>query len=251
VNSILNRILYFHDTMRGRRKVFRIEAINGAAAQAGTAGAWHTAHHEIMAELKALRAIVEPQEAIQQMLDAYRGQIAEAHKLKAELDVISTAIARTKTEIATLHLTGFEGPEMARVTGELDAVVAATEQATQQILGAAEFIDQAADTLGASVRSEQDRRLAADIQEQIVRVFEACNFHDLTGQRIAKVVATLSFIEAHIARMIDIWGGLDAFADVTPEAMAVRTGERRLLNGPRLNGAAGHADQAEIDVLFS
>jgi len=64
-------------------------------------------------------------------------------------------------------------------------------------------------------------------------------------------VATLKFIEAHIARMVDIWGGIEAFAEVTPEAMAARAGERALLNGPRLPGAAGHADQDEIDALFA
>jgi chemotaxis protein CheZ len=233
-----------------RRKIFRIEATNGAAP-AVAPGNSHASHHEIMAELKALRAIIEPQEAIQQVLDAYRMQIAEAHKLKAELDLISTAIARTKTEIATLHVTGFEGPEMTRVTDELDAVVDGTELATQQILAAAEVIDQSANTLSASVRSGQDRMLAADIQEQVVQVFEACNFQDVTGQRIGKVVATLRFIETHIARMVEIWGGLDAFADVAPAAMAAVAGERGMLNGPRLAGDAGHADQDEIDALFA
>jgi chemotaxis protein CheZ len=233
-----------------RRKIFRIEATNGMA-HAGAAGNSHASHHEIMAELKALRAIIEPQEAIQQVLDAYRTQIAEAHKLKAELDLISTAIARTKTEIATLHITGFEGPEMTRVTDELNAVVDSTEQATQQILTAAEVIDQSANTLSASVRSGHDRMLAADIQEQVVQVFEACNFQDVTGQRIGKVVATLRFIETHIARMVEIWGGLDAFADVAPAAMAAVAGERGLLNGPRLAGDAGHADQDQIDALFA
>jgi chemotaxis protein CheZ len=233
-----------------RRKIFRIEATTGAA-HARAAGNSHASHHEILAELKALRAIIEPQEAIQQVLDAYRTQIAEAHKLKAELDLISTAIARTKTEIATLHVTGFDGPEMTRVTDELDAVVDGTEQATQQILAAAEVIDQSADTLSASVRSRQDRMLAADIQEQVIQVFEACNFQDIAGQRIGKVVAALKFIETHIARMVEIWGGLDAFAEVAPAAMAARAGGKGLLTGPRLAGDAGHADQDEIDALFA
>jgi chemotaxis protein CheZ len=55
----------------------------------------------------------------------------------------------------------------------------------------------------------------------------------------------------HVARMIEIWGGLDAFAEVTPEALAARAGERRLVNGPRLAGEPGHAGQDEIDALFA
>jgi chemotaxis protein CheZ len=238
--------------MQPRRKLFRIEAFNAAAAPTGAAGGHHVAHHEIMAELRALRALVEPQEgAARQIIDACKTQIAEAQKLKAELDLISTAIARTKTEIATLQVAGFEGPEMARVTHELDAVVDGTEQATQQILAAAEFIDQSANTLCASVRSEQDRMLAADIQEHVLRIFEACNFQDIAGQRISKVVATLKFIETHIARMVEIWGGLEAFADAAPEAMAARAGGKGLLKGPRLFGEPGHADQHKIDALFA
>ena len=61
------------------------------------------------------------------MIDAYKAQIAEAAKLKGELDLIHDAINQTKQEIATVHVTGFEGPEMARVTNELDAIVGGTE----------------------------------------------------------------------------------------------------------------------------
>jgi chemotaxis protein CheZ len=43
-----------------------------------------------------------------------------------------------------LHGKSFSGDEMAKVTGELGAVVGGTEEATQQILEAAEAIDQAA-----------------------------------------------------------------------------------------------------------
>ena len=48
-----------------------------------------------------------------------------------------------------MHVTGFEGPEMARVTNELDAIVGGTERATEQILGGAEEIDQMAHDAGA------------------------------------------------------------------------------------------------------
>ena len=238
--------------MQGRRKFFRIEAMNGSAPATRAAGELSCVHHdEIIAELKALRSLVEPQENVtRQMIEAYKSQIAEAHKLKAELDLISEAISKTKTEIATLHVNGFEGPEMARVTHELDAIVGGTEHATQQILTVAELIDQAANTLSAAVRNEQDRTLAADIQEHVIRIFEACNFQDVTGQRICKVVATLKFIETHVMRMIEIWGGLEAFREVTPHALAAPD-RRALLNGPRLPSEVGHVDQDEIDALFA
>jgi len=238
--------------MGASRKIFRIEAMNARSSPLtpGT-NAPSLDHGEIMAELKALRSIIAPQEVTQKVLDAYKGEIAEAQKLKAELDIIYAAINKTKREIATLHVTGFEGPEMTRVTQELDAIVGGTEGATEQILAAAEAIDQTANNLAAAVKNERDQALAHDISEYVVNIFEACNFQDITGQRITKVVATLKFIEKHIIRMIDIWGGLESFKDVTPEAVAERSGEKKLLNGPKLDNEVGHASQDEIDALFA
>jgi chemotaxis protein CheZ len=205
-----------------------------------------------MSELRSLRSLVKPAEQVtQQMIDAYKAQITEAAKLKGELDLIHDAINKTKQEIATVHVTGFEGPEMARVTNELDAIVGGTESATETILSGAEDIDQMATTLLARLKDEQNHALASDIQDRVIKIFEACNFQDLTGQRITKVVATLKFIETHIVRMMEIWGGLEAFKDIEAERIAEREGDAKLLNGPKIEGEVGHASQDDIDSLFA
>src|SRR5206468_10593458 len=136
------------------------------------------------------------------LLETYRAQIEQCAKLKVELDLICDAINRTKREIAVLHGTSFNGEEMAKVNGELGAVVGGTEQATQQILEAAEAIDQAASALAKVTSHDQQRLLSEEIQERVVSIFEACNFQDLTGQRISKVMATMKFIEHHITVMM-------------------------------------------------
>jgi chemotaxis protein CheZ len=240
--------------MQARRKAFRVETMDRVTAPANDHANGHvsTYHEELMAEMRALRALVKPSEQVTaQMIDAYKAQIAEAAKLKGELDLISDAINRTKQEIATVHVTGFEGPEMARVTNELDAIVGGTESATETILSAAEEIDQLASTLVARLKDTQDQALVADMQERVIKVFEACNFQDLTGQRINKVVGTLKFIETHIVRMMEIWGGLDAFKGIEAETIAAREGDAALLNGPKVEGEAGHASQDDIDSLFA
>jgi len=239
--------------MQARRKAFRVETMGRVTGRAnGQAQTHHHSHDEIMSELRALRSLVKPQEEVtQQMIHAYKAQIAEAAKLKGELDLIQDAINQTKREIATVHVTGFEGPEMARVTNELDAIVGGTETATETILSSAEDIDQTVQTLLARLKDDQDRALGADIQERVIKIFEACNFQDLTGQRINKVVSTLKFIETHIVRMMEIWGGLDAFKDIEAEKPAEREGDARLLNGPKNDGEVGHASQDDIDSLFA
>ena len=110
--------------MNSKRKIFRIEATNGGTRSAPALRDRSPGYDHIIAELKALQSLVQPREELtERMVDSYKAQIAEAQKLKAELDIIQEVITRTKHEIATLHVTGFEGPEMSRVTHELDAIV--------------------------------------------------------------------------------------------------------------------------------
>ena len=226
-------------------------------------------HREIMNELRAIRAQMGaprpgssaakegngetvPREVADAhaMLETYRAQIEQCEKLKVELDLIYDAITRTKREIAVLHGKSFNGEEMAKVNGELGAVVGGTEEATQHILEATEAIDNAATALSRVTSPDQQKLLSEEIQERVVSIFEACNFQDLTGQRITKVMATMRFIEQHIYEMMEIWGGVDAIRAHAPPIVDTREGDARLLNGPKLDGDVGHASQDDIDALF-
>jgi chemotaxis protein CheZ len=222
-------------------------------------------HHEIMTELRAIReqmararGQVDPTQAVDDhgvdntpaMIESYRAQIEQCEKLKVELDLIHDAISKTKQEIALLHGRSFNGNEMAKVTGELGAVVGGTEEATQQILEAAEAIDEAASSIAKTKSAELQERFSQDIQERVVSIFEACNFQDLTGQRISKVMTTMRFIENHINIMMDIWGGVDAIKKHAPAIADDRVGDARLLNGPKGIDDEGHASQNDIDAMF-
>ena len=254
--------------MATHRKRYRIEEVQyGTTPMPELAsGDVSQSHSEIMSELRAIRAqmaaphrgadgdgsadaAAEVNDA-RALLQTYRAQIEQCEKLKIELDLIHEAINRTKQEIAMLHGKSFEGDEMARVTGELGAVVGGTEQATQQILEAAESIDQAASALAKVTSPDQQIQLAEDIQERVVSIFEACNFQDLTGQRISKVMTTMRFIEHHINVMMEIWGGVDAIKAHAPAIVDDRVGDARLLNGPKGLNDDGHASQDDIDALF-
>src|SRR5258707_6722620 len=250
------------------RRRFRIEqaVVGDMPMPAAADGDVGPIHHEIMAELRAIRAQMaspgrsvttetigasvsrEIAEALS-LLETYRAQIEQCEKLKVELDLIHDAISRTKREIAVLHGKSFDGNEMAKVTGELGAVVGGTEHATQQILEAAESIDQAATALSKVTSPDQQKILSEEIQERVVSIFEACNFQDLTGQRINKVMTTMKFIENHITVMMDIWGGVDAIKVHAPAIVDTREGDARLLNGPKAAGDVGHASQDDIDPL--
>ena len=65
------------------------------------------------------------------------------------------------------------------------------------------------------------------------------------------MLKTLKFVDDRVARMMDIWGGIDAFREQAAAAQSARADEARLVNGPRLDGDPGHASQAEIDAMFA
>ena len=174
---------------------------------------------------------------------AFRIESSGLRRLQREAEAIHGAIARTKQEIAMLHAgaSGRGGPRAAR---ELDAVVDGTERAAHQIMDAAETIAKAAKSLTTS--QNRDDAFTREIRDNVQRIFEACNFQDLSGQRIAKVMAMLQFIDESIGRMMEIWGGAEAFK---PYAGAAGS-EPGMLYGPKLSGDSGHVTQADIDAIL-
>jgi chemotaxis protein CheZ len=225
-----------------QRRVFRIE--EGARASALDTADLHPG---FMAELRALREMMAPQSGpSRDANERARAQIAEAEAYKRELGLIHDAVARTRGEMSAFGTKAQGGEYAARASRELVAIAGGTEQATQSILQAAEQIDQAAHVLAASLKSTHDQGLAQDIQERVVQIFEACNFHDLTGQRISHVLGTLKFVEDHVARLLAVWHRIEQFApQITTEEA-----DRRLLNGPKLPDDRGHFSQDDIDTMF-
>lgn len=236
--------------MAVQRKIFRVELTNPVAAPKISferTPSTNLQQQEILTELKALRDLINSRSYPAPDSRAEEMGMSALDQLKAETESIHRAIGRTKQEIAALHVSG-AGSE--RVARELDAVVEWTERATQQILTAAEDIDQSARTLTSALQSEQDHALAGNIRDQVIRIFEACNFQDLSGQRISKVLATLKFVEHHVISMMDIWGGRESFDGVSPPP-AQDEGDAKLLNGPKLEDDPGHVSQDDIDALFN
>ncbi|MCB1477742.1 MAG: protein phosphatase CheZ [Tepidamorphaceae bacterium] len=231
-------------------KRFRIERTNEAEVPEDVSA--ERRHRELVGLIENVRkAVTGTAEQVTEVIGTdLRNQIEEARKIKVELDEIQDAIASTKKELATLHTGSFQGDGMNRVTDELDAIVNGTEQATETILAAAETIDSHAGDLRAMLKRGANVELVSDIQDQTIQIFEACNFQDLTGQRITKVVKTLHFIEDRVNRMMGIWGGLEAFNEIAPHVQEVEDEQQALLNGPALPDDDTRVNQDDIDALF-
>jgi chemotaxis protein CheZ len=210
---------------------------------------------DLRADLKGLEALIRgeapppsPSAAAQPADDVLPQKAAEVSMLKTELRALAVCIEHTKAEIAALRPKDTEDDRLMAVTFELDAIVSSTERATEQILEAAEKIEAIGKEIRAHAADSYVGRLVEDINDTISTVFEACNFQDITGQRITKVVKTLKYIEARINAMIEIWGP-ENIADVSPKIFEEhKDDDSKLLNGPQLENQG--ISQDEIDKLF-
>lgn len=235
--------------MPEQRKIFRIEQTLQGFSKPDDASATSNesaAHAEILAEIRALRAAMEAKSAPAERTDLH---VQEARKLKIELDVIGDAIKQTRSEIISLQDQGFDSARVTRVIKEMDHVLSDTSGATDRILKAAEEIDENANALMGLLKGAHEQGLAQDIQDRVTAIFESCNFHDLTGQRISKIGATLKMVEDHLARMIEIWSVIERFNVDSKQSAA--TDLDNLINGPKLSGETGHSTQDDIDRLFN
>ena len=168
-------------------------------------------------------------------------------ELTRELAAIQSAILRNMRELSVLINDGNDR-RMARAAGELGAAVESMESATQKILASAEAVDDCARALASALNDDYHHGLAQDVQDHVVRIYEACNFQDLAGQRIGKVIAMLMMVEERLVAMIQRRSGVGVVQQVQASKPAQST---KLINGPRLDGASGHASQLDIDAMFA
>jgi chemotaxis protein CheZ len=170
--------------------------------------------------------------------------LRELRRLQGELHAMKDAIAATKREISSIQHSATGRRGMHRAAGELDAVAAATERATTTILGAVEDIEGAANLLRSSELEGGRSDYVSTILERVVLLYETCNFQDLTGQRITKVVSTLKFVEERLDTMILAWGASHDAAEA-----ALHDASTGLINGPGLPGDE-QVSQTDIDAFF-
>jgi chemotaxis regulatin CheY-phosphate phosphatase CheZ len=176
--------------------------------------------------------------------DDERHADAAAHMniLRRELQEMSGFIQRTREEIAALHPEDEKSSRILLATGELDAIVSATERATSDILASAERIQAAVERLPSAPEVAET---AGEIGAQAMEIMMACSFQDITGQRTTKVVNTLRYIEQRVNSMIAIWD-LSETKKAQVEPLDKRP-DAHLLNGPSANGVS----QDDVDAMFS
>jgi chemotaxis protein CheZ len=166
--------------------------------------------------------------------------------VRSEVTKLAQYISEAKKEIFDI-VPQEDGTEFFGAAGqELNAVVKATEEATNTILDSADAITAAAGALPSDATK-------ATIMDSVTTIFDACNFQDITGQRITKVIKTLEYVEAKIARLAKLFGSdsaevVELARKDAAEILADKRMDAALMGGPQLPGAG--VSQNDIDALF-
>jgi hypothetical protein len=213
------------------------EAI-ASAIGASARGRWFLAEHARRNRTDDTDRLLGAIARLEHTVTADRGQAAAGH-LHGQLVEMAEAISRTKTEIAAIGAPSSAQAHPSEAPLALDGLVRETEQATSDILGAAEAIQEAAWTL----RERGAEMPVCDVLDRhATAIYTACSFQDLTAQRTARIVYTLRYLEDRLSAMIAIWGSAPA-----RDSARVEEAEEERIAGPQPGAEPVDLRQTDCD----
>lgn len=158
-----------------------------------------------------------------------------------ELTAIAGEISQMKEEIAALRADDMKNSRIPDAGRELDAIVEATEDATNTIMEAAEEI-MGADT--SDPQAYQDL-----VSNKMITIFEACTFQDITGQRISKVISTLNYIDERVTAFKEKLRLPEGTGEDLEETEEERRRRELILHGPQYAGEG--ISQSDVDAMLA
>ena len=184
-------------------------------------------------DMSRLMDLMQHSEALVGLLHSFYTQLDT--RRSQDFQAIADSIAQARAEISDLNPNG----AFSNAGAELAAITQDTERATNTIMTAAETV---------MAMDAADPQMAGRLTDEVMKMFEACAFQDITGQRISKIIRLLNQIEARVA---DLAAAVGIGEEVAVAEMTVTElrAQNLLLNGPALDGP--ETNQADIDALFA
>lgn len=169
------------------------------------------------------------------------GGDASCESIFTELRSLQKIIEEARSDIGATRPADIKDKHIPTATDELDAVVESTAEATGAIMDSCEAIEEKASGLGDD---------GAAIAAEVTKIYEACSFQDITGQRITKVVSTLKTIEEKVGHLMDVLSeSVPGLAEAANDGGEEEEGGDSLLNGPQLPNQG--ISQDDIDALLA
>ena len=183
---------------------------------------------------------------VESMMATLKGDVSGADvAICAELESLARYIHQAKTEIAHPRPNQVKEQYLPAAADQPDAIVEATAEATHTIMDATEAIE--------SVMENLDGENSRKPMDATTRIYEACGFQDIAGQRITKAVKTLKDIEERIDAPVAAFGSeiekVKAGQPEPEEKEEKKDSDKGLMHGPQLPEDA--KSQAEVDALLA
>lgn len=196
-------------------------------------------------------------------------------ELYGELGELAKYINETKKSLQSFDAAQITDEDLPEASDQLEAIVESTEEATDKILTATEDMLEkdaaiakamgllkeakeessggAAEKIDAAIKELEE--VSTHNNQKLMGIMEACNFQDLTGQRIQKIISLVKGIESKLMKMIlsfnikkqESTGG-DEEKLKKEKAMLAKIEESEL-KGPQKQGEG--VDQSEVDDLLN
>jgi len=171
----------------------------------------------------------------------------ESDALRKELTGLLTYINRVREEIASISRPADEEHKFVSMSDQLDAVIKATDEASNTIMGSAEDNEETLNKLRKTLTDPKQAALLDKISTNDMDIIQACSFQDLTSQRVTKVARSISYVEDRVTALTEVWGKEEL--DKVKVKGSEKTEDEKLLNGPAIDPQKA-CSQAEIDALF-
>jgi chemotaxis protein CheZ len=199
-------------------------------------------------DLSKMPGPVDPEdilEVVQSVMASVDGEHSSLnHRLYADIEALASYINSVKAEIAEIKADKINSEYLPEASDQLSAIVGHTEQATNDIFEAIESIEKLA--------QKMDPKLSGQVTEAVTRVYEACGFQDITGQRVAKVVTALQSVEVKVDALLQTFGaegGCESAPEPRANGAARANSDEELMHGPQLPENA--ISQDDVDALLA
>lgn len=175
-----------------------------------------------------------------------------------EVGELAKFINGAKKELQDVNSGQLASKEIPDASVQLDEIVRMTENATSTIMDQCDKMQGLNATLRDRLLSSEppiDPDVMAGVDDamteaeaSITEIYQACNFQDITGQRIQKVVKALQEIERHVLRMVIVFGLTQNEEKLDDNTKAELKQDAELLSGPAVTGQGLNQDDID-DIL--
>ena len=165
--------------------------------------------------------------------------VEKREKIYSEVDTILKQVPDLKHETFTTEEEILKGSLVPNISIELRSVIEQTEQSAGGILDVADSIRNI---------SQQDisKPLSDELTKNSTKLLELCNFQDLTGQIIRKIIKNLTDIESTISNIFNILSQDQRV--ILKKKITPAPAKDELLNGPQQD--KDRPSQTAVDDLF-